>query len=161
MARGSRRGWARAFLVLTLIWLALLVLVPFATAHEVGGAPGTALSAGTYVVGGLLCHQRPERSFRLWGVQMPVCARCAGLYAGAALGAVVAGVWVSGRRLSVAWDSTLRWVVLAAAVPTAASVALEVAGVFEGSAVIRATGGVPLGAAVSWVVSLVIRGDLA
>jgi len=34
-------------------------------------------------------------------------------------------------------------------------------GVFEGSAVIRAAGAIPLGAAVTWVVSFVIRGELA
>ena len=34
-----------------------------------------------YQLGSLICHQRPERSFHLAGVQMPVCARCFGLYA--------------------------------------------------------------------------------
>ena len=159
-ARTSRVWWARAFLVLTVSWLGLLVLVPFATAHDAGGPAATAVSAGSYLVGGLICHQRAERSCRLWGVQMPVCGRCAGLYAGAAFGAVMAGAWVSGRRLSAARASALRWVVLGAAVPTGASVAMEVLGVFEGSAVIRATGAMPLGAAVTWVVSLVIRGEL-
>ena len=151
---------ARAFLGLTVAWLATLVMVPFALAHETGGSTGTAVSAGTYLVGGLICHQRPERSFRLWGVQMPVCARCAGLYGGAALGAVVAGAWAAGRRLSTQRASAVRWVVLGAAVPTGASVIMEALGVFEGSAVIRAVGAIPLGAAVTWVVSLVIRGEL-
>ena len=156
-----RVWWARAFLVLTVVWLGLLVLVPFAQAHEAGGVPGTAVSAGSYLLGGLICHQRPERSFRLWGVQMPVCARCAGLYAGAAFGAVLAGVGGARRRLSAARASTWRWVVLGAAVPTGASVAMEALGVFEGSVMIRAVGAMPLGAAVTWVVSLVIRGELA
>ena len=74
---------------------------------------------------------------------------------------LVAGVWVSGRRRSAQEVSTLRWVVLGAAVPTGASVAMEALGVFEGSAVIRAAGAIPLGAAVTWVVSFVIRGELA
>ena len=169
------RVWsARVFLGLTVTWLAMLVMVPFAMAHEIGGRPATALSAGSYLVGGLICHQRPARSFRLWGVQMPVCARCAGLYGGAALGAVVAGAWASGRRragrmprdshrrlLGVERVSALRWVVVGAAVPTGVSVVMEVMGIVEGSAVIRAVGAIPLGAAVTWVVSFVIRGELA
>ncbi len=169
------RVWsARVFVGLTVTWLAMLVTVPFAMAHEIGGRPATVLSAGSYLAGGLICHQRPARSFRLWGVQMPVCARCAGLYGGAALGAVVAGAWASGRRRAgqiqrdshrgprgVERASTLRWVVVATAVPTGASVVMETLGIVEGSTVIRAVGAIPLGAAVTWVVSLVIRGELA
>jgi len=59
-----------------------------------------------YVVGSKICHQRPERSFHTGGVQWPVCARCAGLYASAPFGAVIAliatgrsrrrGLWVGG-----------------------------------------------------------------
>ena len=41
-------------------------------------------------IGGYLCHQMPERSFFIRGVQLPVCARCTGVYffffAGLALG---------------------------------------------------------------------------
>ena len=109
--RSPRIWWAQVFLVLTVAWLVTLVYVPFAMAHETGGRPATAVSAGSYLLGGLICHQRSDRSFRLWGVQMPVCARCAGLYGGAALGVMVAGVWAAGRRRSVLDGSTLRWIV--------------------------------------------------
>ena len=37
-----------------------------------------------------ICHQRPERTLVLAGHAMSVCSRCAGLYAGVALGALVA-----------------------------------------------------------------------
>jgi uncharacterized membrane protein len=33
-----------------------------------------------------LCHQRPERSLLLFGAPTAVCARCLGIYAGAAFG---------------------------------------------------------------------------
>jgi hypothetical protein len=33
-----------------------------------------------YSAAGLVCHQRPDRSFFTHGVQWPVCGRCAGLY---------------------------------------------------------------------------------
>ncbi|MDQ3648684.1 MAG: DUF2085 domain-containing protein [Acidobacteriota bacterium] len=34
-------------------------------------------------VGGLWCHQLPARSPHMWGVQMPLCWRCAGILFGA------------------------------------------------------------------------------
>ena len=34
----------------------------------------------------LICHQRPERSFWIFGAPVAVCARCLGLYIGAAIG---------------------------------------------------------------------------
>jgi uncharacterized membrane protein len=37
-----------------------------------------------------MCHRIPERSLALEGVQMPLCSRCAGIFAGIAAGAVVA-----------------------------------------------------------------------
>lgn len=37
----------------------------------------------------LQCHRMPERSFDIYGLTMPVCARCTGIYAGVAFGAVV------------------------------------------------------------------------
>lgn len=36
------------------------------------------------------CHQRPERTLTLLGTPMVVCSRCAGLYGGVALGALIA-----------------------------------------------------------------------
>ena len=35
------------------------------------------------------CHQIPERSLTFFGTPMVVCSRCAGIYAGIALGAVM------------------------------------------------------------------------
>ena len=37
----------------------------------------------------LACHQRPERSFILFGGSVAVCARCLGIYLGAAAGLLV------------------------------------------------------------------------
>ena len=33
----------------------------------------------------LFCHGIPERCFYVWGVPMPICARCTAIYAGLAL----------------------------------------------------------------------------
>jgi uncharacterized membrane protein len=37
----------------------------------------------------LVCHQQPERSFMLFGGSVAVCARCLGIYLGAAVGSIV------------------------------------------------------------------------
>ncbi len=52
-----------------------------------------------------MCHQQPERSFVLFGGTVAVCARCLGIYLGAAVGLLVR---VSRR---VAWG----WLVAAVA----------------------------------------------
>ncbi len=154
------RVWlANAFLVATLLWMLLLVMVPFLLAHETGGDAVTVVSAGTFLVGSVICHQRPDRSFRLWGVQMPVCARCSGLYLGAVVGALLAGV--RSRGIARTASPALRMMVLAAAVPTGMTWLGEVVGWLPFAGGMRAVAAVPLGAAVTWVASLVIRGELA
>ena len=77
-----------AFVAVSIVWAALLVVVPFAASQPHVSAMAAAVIAAIYTVGSLVCHQLPERSYRLWGAQMPVCARCAGIYLGAALAAL-------------------------------------------------------------------------
>ena len=81
-----RRGAAIA----TLGWLAAQAAAVLAMAKAAVGPLTYMAVSGVYIAGALICHQRPERSFHVWGVQWPVCARCLGLYAGAAIGAVMA-----------------------------------------------------------------------
>jgi uncharacterized membrane protein len=133
---------APACALITLVWLALLLAAPTVAF----GVPASGL---TYALGSLVCHQRPERSFHVSAAQVPVCARCAGLYAGAAIGSVLA--ILAGWRPS---PSMSRWraVLLAAAVPTAATWIAEAAGVTEPSNTVRAVAALPLGTAVAWVV---------
>lgn len=45
--------------------------------------------------GHLVCHQKPARSFRVGGRQFPVCARCAGIYAGILLGLAISFFYLS------------------------------------------------------------------
>lgn len=47
-------------------------------------------SPAVFLVFRTLCHQRPERTLVVLGAPMLVCSRCAGLYAGVALGALFA-----------------------------------------------------------------------
>src|SRR5262245_10727933 len=62
-----------------------------------------------------VCHRSLSRTLYLAGAPMPVCSRCAGIFAGLALGALLAR-----PRLSV---KTWRWLALAATVLMVADVA--------------------------------------
>ena len=64
-----------AFALAAVTWLALLILGPTLPVP---------LAGALYALGSHICHQRPERSFHLFAAQLPVCARCLGIYAGAA-----------------------------------------------------------------------------
>ena len=101
-------------------------------------------AAIVYGLASLVCHQRPERSFYWGSVQFAVCARCTGLYAGAAIGAVAA--LTAGHARLAAAGPRLKPALMFAAVPTAATVAAEWAGLWAPSHAVRACAGVPLGA---------------
>jgi uncharacterized membrane protein len=109
-------------------------------------APSTG-SAGAlpYMIGALICHQRPERSFHLGGAQLPVCARCTGLYVGAALGLLI---WaLIARRSREPWPRVAALRVLAlSALPTALTVATAWLGLADPANAWRAALAMPLGA---------------
>jgi uncharacterized membrane protein len=124
-------------------WWALLPLmlalmanaVPWLLAH----APeiGFALRCGF----ALVCHQQAERSFVLFGGSVAVCARCLGIYLGAAAGLLV--------RVSrqVAW----RWLAAAVALNLADWFA-EFAGLHGNGMFARFALGIALGATAAMLV---------
>ena len=77
-----------AFIAASVAWAVLLGAAPFLASRSHASPLATALIVGVYGIGSLVCHQLPGRSSHWWTVQMPVCARCAGIYFGAACGAV-------------------------------------------------------------------------
>ncbi len=132
------------------------------------------LLAYLFAVGSVICHQLPERSFFLDGRQLPVCARCTGLYLSGAAG--LAGWWAAkllrGWRpqplppASAPWAAAGgqgRWAVgllLIVAAPTVVSYLTGVLGVWDGSNITRAALAVPLGVAAGAVVAAVSTKDL-
>jgi len=113
-----------------------------------------------YGLGSWICHQRPDRSFYLWAMQMPVCARCTGIYLGSAI-AALSYVTRGGSRANstrrAAVDRTIRStdariVLVVAAVPTLVMLLVEWLGGGTPSNAIRALAGLPIGAAVAWTV---------
>ncbi len=136
------RVLARTLPLLALAWAALILLGPWLGSAKAGGGAAW-LSAGVYWLGSLVCHQRPERSFHLAGAQLPVCARCTGLYLSGALGLVLAP-W--SRRFAVAARfSSWRLPLVLASLPTLATIAVEWWRPGATSGTVRAVAAVPAG----------------
>jgi uncharacterized membrane protein len=158
----SRQLFADLFFVVTLLWVLLLAALPSVVAERGTGERMLTAATLVYVLGGFICHQRPDRSFQDRGVSFPVCGRCFGLYAGAPFGALLGFLgtrprWMAarGRRISTAaWRSLLA----VAAVPTIITVIVEYSGLDPGT-LIRSIAAVPLGLAVAWLVASAIGSD--
>ncbi|MEO5895329.1 MAG: DUF2085 domain-containing protein [Vicinamibacterales bacterium] len=132
------------------VWAMIILIAPVALHRASTARPGTLV----YAVSSRICHQRTERSFAIGGVQMPVCARCSGLYLAGATGALIAWFRRAGR-------STLdtRTLLLISAVPTALTFALEWLGIMPFSNTARAVAAMPLGASTGWVFVCMLRYD--
>jgi uncharacterized membrane protein len=136
------------FLLVTAAWIALLIAAPVA-------ALGVPVSATTYAFGSIICHQRPERSFHIDLAQLPVCARCFGLYVGAAIGALSALGSRAAMLDTIGSRHALRTMLILAALPTAMTWFTEVAGLSSPSNVTRFIAALPLGVAVAVTVNYV------
>ena len=150
-------GLRAAFIGASAAWALLLLWAPFAASRPHASPLATALIVGVYGLGSLVCHQLPERSYHVWTAQMPVCARCAGIYFGALFGAAVAvarGFQPSGRRRSSNRLGLRRTRVALglAVIPTLLTLIYEwTTGVMPAHA-IRAAAGAPIGVVVAWLV---------
>jgi uncharacterized membrane protein len=150
---GSAILFRRLFLGASVLWAAT---IPFATrmaSLDGSSTAGYLIAATVYATGSLVCHQLPQRSFHLWGHQLPVCARCTGLYFGAAAAALVALVSrPTGSRLAQAGVRARLTVLAVAAAPAALTLVYEWTTGTMPSNVIRAFTGVLLGAATMWII---------
>jgi uncharacterized membrane protein len=141
-------------------WAAAIGAAPV-LAH--GSQAGALLAGLTYLIGSVLCHQRPERSFHLAGAQLPVCARCTGLYVGGALGVVAWLMWRRQRSETAARldaKSATR-MLLIAAVPTAFTVATASVGIWDLSNAGRAALALPLGVVAGALLAAIASNDLS
>jgi hypothetical protein len=161
MPSNSRGGPAlvAALAVAASIWVAALVAAPYVVTHDAPGSRAFLAASSVYAVGAFLCHQQAPRSFHLWDVQLPVCARCAGLYAGAPAGLLLALLLLpvpggGGRRIAPGRIRDLRRLLIAAAVPTVLTFVIDVPNA------VRAASAVPLGFAVAWIAAQTARGVL-
>jgi hypothetical protein len=154
----GRLGARYAFAVLAVLWPAAMLFATRIAALPRRGTAAYLASAAVYFSGSLLCHQRPERSFHLWTAQFPVCARCAGIYAGAALGAVIGLLMRQPREIGLPLrgpSSSLaraRLALAAAAFPSALTLVYEWSTGVMPAHWIRALSGVVLGSTAAFVV---------
>ena len=167
-----------AFIAAAAAWAVLLVAVPFLASRAHASPLASALIVSVYALGSVVCHQLPERSYHVWTAQMPVCARCAGIYFGAVAGALVGPLRAAeavrhiGTNLAQGLPASLRGgedrrsaerggglpagrvrAALALAVtPTVLTLVYEwTTGVMPAHA-IRAAAGAPIGFVVAWLV---------
>jgi len=136
----------RGLVPLAWVWAASIPAAAFAAGRAHAGSPSSVLAAAVYAAASFLCHQRPERSFHLWAAQLPVCARCTGIYVGA-----VCTTLVRARRIRRPLPF-----LLAASAPAAMTLVYEWStGTVPGNWV-RAISGLAIGAAVM----VLLRGEL-
>jgi uncharacterized membrane protein len=151
-----QRLLAGLLLAASLSWAAALLAAPHAIAAD---GPARVAAAFTYFGAGYVCHQRPERSFHVDGRQLPVCARCTGLYLAAPFG--LAGALFMRRRGGADDRTYRRWrvAIVAAAIPTVISVGLEwIGGPGLSGNISRALTALPLGATLAAVVGAAALG---
>jgi len=164
----------RTFAILAIAWAILVPVAAFASSRTppVSFEFGGALAVAVYRIGSLICHQRPERSFYLFGVPLPVCARCTGIYAGAALTAMAVAVRGAGAGRHSKADTTsdgvranrsdvrpgvvdARRLLFVSALPTVATLVYEWSTAQMPTHWIRAMSSLPLGVVVAWIVCTV------
>ena len=164
----SSRPWLHRVLCAGALGWAVLIPSAALAAGRASGAPVVGLLAAVpYAIGAVICHQQAARSFAIWSQQLPVCARCTGIYAGAAMIAAVATFRRADRLRrgfggqealghnnprKVAQGFSPAKTIILAALPTAATLAYEWSTSTTPSNVVRAIAGFPLGAAVAWVI---------
>jgi hypothetical protein len=164
----------RTFAALAIAWAILVPVAAFAASRTPTASSEFegALAVTVYRIGSLICHQRPERSFYLFGVPLPVCARCTGIYAGAALMAMTMAVRGAGAGRYSRADTTsdgvranrsdvrrgvvnARRLLFVSALPTVATLVYEWSTAQMPTHWIRAISGLPLGVVVAWIVGTV------
>lgn len=147
-----------ALALVALLWSSALVAAPAVTTPHA--------AAVVYTAGSFICHQQSERSFHVAGVQLPVCARCVGLYVGGLFGVLAWGALAGlGRRPAPRtrrWlaPARLRRMLMVGAAPTLFTVATAWLGLWDPGNAIRASLAVPLGAIATALITAVAAGDL-
>lgn len=157
-----------ALAITAFVWIAALLWAPTPAAGIADGWRSRAAYAAAlvYVAGSYVCHQRPERSFHRAGAQLPVCARCFGLYAGGFFGVLAwagfAGIGsaASTRATRILRSRRLRLTLIMAALPTMISLAVAWLGWWDVPNAPRAVSALPLGSAIGALVAAFAAGDL-
>jgi len=160
----SLRAAVAALLAVSFAWAAALVATPYLVSRDSDDRNVRRAAGVVYALSSFLCHQRPERSFRPWDVQFPVCARCQGIYLAAPFGVMLlvaaprrrSGGGADALASRVAWQRVL----VVACLPTMLTLVWEWTTGEMTPGIVRALAGGALGAAIAALVAAVIVGDL-
>jgi uncharacterized membrane protein len=144
-------AFRRAYVAAAIAWTIALPLGAWIASRAHASGAASALAIAIYGIGGVVCHQLRERSFHLWSAQLPVCARCTGVYLGAAIGVAVPAIRPSEAGPSKLGPYRARTIVIAAAMPSLATLVYEWTTGDMPSNWIRFAAGLPLGVAASWL----------
>lgn len=102
----------------------------------------------------LMCHGMPQRCLELFGVPMPLCARCVGIYAG-----MLAGI-VAFWAVPLLRERVMRGFAFAAVAPLAIDGLTQLTGLRESTNPLRLATGAIAGLAFGlWILSAVERRD--
>ena len=164
--RGALPGPARLatllLVTLSLSWASVLISVPYLVSHVPGSPQVIRIAGAAHGLGAFICHQRPERSFHPWGVQVPVCARCEGIYLASPF--AITFILEAQRRgrgaRALASRSLWQRLLVLASIPTIVTVLWEWTSGDITPDVVRAIAGAVLGAAIAATVAAVAVGDL-
>ena len=102
----AKRAWVRPFsrrALLLIIAIVALGILAFYTVTDISGVADNHLLDTTDYVGAAVCHRITDRSFSIAGRQLPLCARCTGMFLGVTLTFVLLSL--AGRRLTASEDS--------------------------------------------------------
>ena len=147
------------FLLSSTLWAAVLISVPYVVRRDDSSPQLLRGASVVYLLGSLICHQRAERSFHPWGVPVPVCARCEGIYLAAPFS--IAIVFARRRRDdALASRTRCRRLIVFASVPTMMTLAWEWSGGGMTPGIVRALAGAALGAAIAGAIAAVAIGEL-
>jgi uncharacterized membrane protein len=137
-------GW-NAWTLVPLVLVAGVFAVPYFLTH------GFLIIAFALHHGfALICHQRPERSFWIFGAPVAVCARCLGIYLGAAIGLLLR----TSRQVAVS-------ILISAAAMNVLDVATELVGLHGNWLAVRFALGLALGAAGGLLISSAVADAVA
>jgi uncharacterized membrane protein len=138
--------WALAVAVTS--WVSAVLTAPVLPAWP---------AAFVYGVSSLVCHQLPERSFYWGAAQFAVCARCTGIYIGAALAAGIAAAVGPARLMRM--RRHVGALLVAGTTPTILTLLAEWSGVWMTSHMVRLLVGLVLGASGMAIVAVTLNYD--
>jgi uncharacterized membrane protein len=130
--------------------IALAEFVPWALLSLLGPTPlAVGISDSVFRFFSVFCHQLPWRSLFFDDIQMPVCARCASIYAATALGLIFFRLKGYGEK-----EFRMNWLLfMLLLAPTAIDGTTQLFGWRESTNALRLVTGIPYGLAYAYILA--------